>query len=65
MRKLEHIIKATHSMEFLLGDLRAALEQATAIEAIVILNQIKKAADLDNELKQLLSAMESQDANNA
>jgi len=58
MRKIEHITKATHSMEFLLNDLRSALSQATALEAIVIINQIKKAADLDNELKQLLSAME-------
>ena len=62
MRKIEHLIKATHSLEFLLNDLRAALSQATAIESIVILRQITKAVDLDNEIKQLLSAVESSEA---
>lgn len=52
----EALTKATHSAEFLVGDLQAALTKANNVEALIVLDLIKAAAELRIKTEALLNA---------
>lgn len=62
MPKSENFLKATHSVGFLIGDLRAALAIATAVEALVLLPLIEQAAQLQQRIEALHAAVDQQGA---
>ena len=62
MNKLEHIIKAKHSMEFCVSDLQGALSSSTELESIIIFDLLEKAAKLKNDLAHLERAMSDESA---
>lgn len=54
----ESLTKAAQSAEFLRRDLRAALTQADAVQALVILPMIERATMLERDAYALLMAVE-------
>jgi hypothetical protein len=54
------IIKAEHVAENLVADLRAANKTATALESIILMELIKKAALLRADIQIFLEAKESE-----
>jgi hypothetical protein len=58
--KTEPITKAEQTAEFLRADLREALRNATAVEAILVLELIGAAEDLRRRIAELLGAVESE-----
>jgi hypothetical protein len=57
----ESLLKATHSLGFAIGDLRAALSNANAVEALILLPLIAQAAQLDASIAAFLTARTSQE----
>lgn len=53
---LENIIKALDSAAFAVGDLRAALHTATAVEGYIIMGLLKRAVELERDINKFLSA---------
>jgi hypothetical protein len=60
MPKTEALTKASHSASFVLGDLRSALATATAVEALVLLPLIEQAAQLQQRIAALLTAVSNE-----
>jgi len=56
----ESIEKASHGMKFLRNDLKDALEKSGRVEGVLVLQLIKKAADLQNEIEMFLDALEAE-----
>ena len=56
----EDLLKATHSIGFAVGDLQAALRQANAVQAILILDAIEQAAALKLRIERLASAVKEE-----
>lgn len=54
---LEHLQKAKDGAAFVVSDLQASLKTANALEAIVLLQLISKAAALYGDVSQLLAAV--------
>ena len=52
----EALTKATHDVGFVETDLRAALNKASNVEALIVLDLIKAAADLRIKTEALLNA---------
>ena len=59
MNKLEHIIKAGHSIQFCISDLQAALSTSSELESIIILDLIENAAKLQTRLNHLEKALQA------
>ena len=53
----EELTKTTHSMEFALRGLQAALNASNGIEGILILDMIETAAKLELRIKNMLDAI--------
>jgi hypothetical protein len=53
--------KACDDCAFLLADLRDAIKQASAVESIVLTDIIKRAAQLDADIRQLNDYMAMED----
>lgn len=53
----ENLTKARDSAAFLVSDLRAALKDSGPVEAIVILDLIRDAAEVESRLLSLLGAI--------
>jgi len=56
----ESIEKAAHEMGFLRDNLQDALEKSGRVEGVLVLQLIKKAADLQNEIEMFLDALEGE-----
>lgn len=56
----ESIEKTFHSAQFLVGDLQACLSDATAVEALVVLPLIERAANLKSDVSALYEANEQE-----
>ena len=52
----ESLTKALHDADFLRADLLAALNQSTAVEALILMSMIERAALLRADLDALMSA---------
>jgi hypothetical protein len=59
--KIDALTKAQHDAEFIAADLQAALKQASAIEALVILPLIRQARELREGLAALESALSAKE----
>lgn len=57
MKLTDQLEKASHGAQFAKRDLQGALREANAVEAIVILDLIKAAADLETRTLALLAAV--------
>ena len=55
----EDLTKATHSMMFAVGALQDALRQSNSVEAILLIDMIATAAQLQNRIEQLANAKEA------
>jgi hypothetical protein len=53
----EDLTKATHSMMFAVGSLRDALKNASAVEALLILDAIETAAKLQQRIEAIAAAV--------
>ena len=53
----EDLTKATHSMMFAVGALQDALRQANSVEAILLIDMIATAVQLQNRIEQLANAI--------
>jgi len=58
-RESEDLTKAAHSMQFAVGSLQDALKQATAVEALLLLEMIETGAKLQQRIETLAAAKES------
>jgi hypothetical protein len=57
----EDLTKALHSIVFTAESLQEALKQATAVEALVLLQQIEAAMHLKRSIEALVSAIGSKE----
>ena len=60
---IEKIEKAQQGAAMLVNDLRKCLQTCSAIESMLILPEIEKAADISNKLSAMLSAMNAESEN--
>ena len=58
----EEILKATHDACFLVDHLRDANKKASAVESIIVLELIRRAATLKADIEILLNALEEKEA---
>ena len=54
----EEILKATHDAGFLVSDLRDANKKASAVESIIVMELIRRAATLKADIEILMNALE-------
>ncbi len=57
----ESLLKVTHSLGFMISDLRAALSKANAVEALILMPMIEQTAQLETSIAAFLNARTSQE----
>jgi hypothetical protein len=58
----EEILKSSHDAEFLVSHLRDANKKASAVESIIVMELIRRAATLKADIEILLNALEEKEA---
>lgn len=58
----EEILKSTHNADFLVSHLRDANAKASAVESIIVMDLIHRAATLKADIEILLNALEEKEA---
>lgn len=58
----EEILKSSHDAEFLVSHLRDANKKASAVESIIVMELIRRAATLKADIEILLNALEESEA---
>jgi hypothetical protein len=58
----EEILKSSHDADFLVSHLRDANKKASAVESIIVMELIRRAATLKADIEILLNALEEKEA---
>jgi hypothetical protein len=58
----EEILKSSHDAEFLVSHLREANKKASAVESIIVMDLIHRAATLKADIEIMLNALEEKEA---